>query len=534
MGAILRGMESPTLRLLGCAFAAADFLFEIDADHRVSFAVGAGVGVIGVAGGDARGLDWRTWVAEADKEMAEALCADLAPGERRGPVVVGLAAGRDRCATLTAFALPELHPAVSCSLTLGGARLPAGEAEGGLHDGVGFEALATRLAAAARRDGLELNLSLLEMPKGQMADAGPEALKKLAGLLRSESVGGASAARLGPDRFALLTPKSSTPSRLEARVERATGLDPVNLALPLNPDWNAEVFLRTLRFTLNEFIREGLGDDPAGALAEFEARAAATDARAKAFMRRVSNNDFELHFQPIVDLATGELDHYEALVRFDADTSPAELIEFAEELELMEPFDLAVVQSAIARLKGPDASGVKAAVNLSARSLLSDTFMDHFIDRLARSPELRGRLEFEITESAHLDDLQKADVQIQRLRRAGFKVALDDFGAGATSLAYLQALHVDTVKIDGKYIRALADGGRSITLVRHLVQLCRELGVATVAEMVENTATAELLRGFGVDMAQGYLFGRPTPSPRPPAPRDGKAARRVGAVETWG
>ena len=120
-------------------------------------------------------------------------------------------------------------------------------------------------------------------------------------------------------------------------------------------------------------------------------------------------------------------------------------------------------------------------------------------------------------------------------------ICLDDFGAGAASLAYLQQLTLDIVKIDGRYIRELQHGGRESTFIRHLVRMCAELKVQTIAEMVENAAAEDAVRRAGVDFAQGWLYGAPSDSPAlrlapaaavAVAPRP--AARRVGSVDSWG
>ena len=120
---------------------------------------------------------------------------------------------------------------------------------------------------------------------------------------------------------------------------------------------------------------------------------------------------------------------------------------------------------------------------------------------------------FELTESAAIEDLAQADRQIQCLRRAGCEVCLDDFGAGAASLAYLQQLTLDVLKIDGRYIRDLQHGGREATFVKHLVNLCAELNVRTLAEMVETTEAQDAVRAAGVHFAQGWLYGRATETP---------------------
>jgi EAL domain-containing protein (putative c-di-GMP-specific phosphodiesterase class I) len=101
-------------------------------------------------------------------------------------------------------------------------------------------------------------------------------------------------------------------------------------------------------------------------------------------------------------------------------------------------------------------------------------------------------------------------------------VCLDDFGAGSSSYAYLQKLHVDVVKIDGRYVKQLAEDGRDATLVRHLVNLCKELGLATVAEMISTPEVEDAARAAGVHFGQGYLYGQPTSEPTftPRAPSD--------------
>jgi EAL domain-containing protein (putative c-di-GMP-specific phosphodiesterase class I) len=119
----------------------------------------------------------------------------------------------------------------------------------------------------------------------------------------------------------------------------------------------------------------------------------------------------------------------------------------------------------------------------------------------------------------------------------GSLVCLDDFGAGSSSFAYLQQLSLDIVKIDGRYVRELADNGRDGAMVRRLVELCQDLNIRTVAEMVETVEVAEIVRQAGVDFAQGWLYGKPADKPGPalrPNPPVVGVARRAGASESWG
>jgi EAL domain-containing protein (putative c-di-GMP-specific phosphodiesterase class I) len=219
----------------------------------------------------------------------------------------------------------------------------------------------------------------------------------------------------------------------------------------------------------------------------------------------IRDKRFRLVYQPVVRLKDGTLHHYEALVRFGDEGSPFPLIRMAEEMELIEQLDLAILERAVGVLNEEPA--MKLAVNVSGRTICSPSFIEQACALVAANPKSRGRLMFELTESAALDDLAQADRHLQALRGLGCEVCLDDFGAGAASLAYLQHLRLDVVKIDGRYIRDLQHGGREATFVKHLVKMCGELGVRTLAEMVETQDAEDAVRRAGVDLAQGWLYG---------------------------
>jgi len=147
----------------------------------------------------------------------------------------------------------------------------------------------------------------------------------------------------------------------------------------------------------------------------------------------------------------------------------------AEELDLIEELDYAVFERASEELDGHNK--LRLAVNISGRTITSPAFIKKVTTLAKAKHSWTGRMMFELTESAHIDDLALADKHIQVLREHGCLVCLDDFGAGAASLAYLQQLRLDVVKIDGRYIRELQHGKREATFIRHLVQMCGDLGV---------------------------------------------------------
>ncbi|HEY3696994.1 sensor domain-containing phosphodiesterase [Phenylobacterium sp.] len=540
-------------RLLGFAFASADLLVEIDAEGRIAFAVGASEALSGSSETKLVGRPWRDFVDPADRPMLQALFDGLRGGLRGGPVVVSLAPAGDgmkRAVSLSACQLPQNGGAISCALSRA-ARTPTG-GMGRLHDKAAFEAAAVALFETARATGVELELAMVEMSglaaarKGMSPDAARDAEQRISGVLRAHSHGGRAAANLGADRYALVRRRAGEPGEaLAQRMLQLLSLDPQHQVRPaaatvaLSAEASASQVIRALRFSLDSFIRDGVSEVSSLSLGEAVSRSMRrTLMDVGALSDAVAERNFRLVYQPVVDLkAGGALHHHEVLVRFGDNSSPFPLIRMAEELDLIEPLDLAIVERTVQRLDADPA--LRLAVNVSGRTIGSFQFVEKVRALIAAHPKIRNRLIFELTESAAIDDLPLADRHLQALRAEGCQICLDDFGAGAASLAYLQQLSLDVVKIDGRYIRELQHGGRESTFIRHLVTMCAELGVKTLAEMVETAQVEEAVRRAGVDFAQGWLYGPPAEQPGPPTARAQDmpprvAARRKGPVEGWG
>jgi EAL domain-containing protein (putative c-di-GMP-specific phosphodiesterase class I) len=541
-------------RLLGFAFASADLLIEIDAAGRIAFALGASEALSGTGEANLVGQNWRAFVDTADHGMLQALFDGL-DGLRGGPVLMRLARGAsgvERAATLSACKLPQNGGAISCALTRAAWTLGATQ---DLHDRRGFEAAAASLFETARATGVELELALVELSglsdarKRMSPQTSHAARQRLAGLLRAQSHGGFAAADLGADRFALVRNRAGEqPAVLAQRLTRLLDLETDHdvkaaaTTLALTGQTSPNQVLRALRFSLDAFIRDGMAEVADLTLGEAVSRSMRrTLLNVGALNHAVSERNFRLVYQPVVDLkAGGRLHHHEVLVRFGDDASPFPLIRMAEELDLIEPLDLAVLERAMDQLTAD--AGLTLAVNISGRTIGSADFVEAVRALLAARPATRGRLMLELTESAAIDDLALADRHLQALRAEGCRVCLDDFGAGAASLAYLQQLRMDVVKIDGRYIRDLQHGGRESAFIRHLVTMCGELGVKTLAEMVETPQVEEAVRRAGVDFAQGWLYGPAVDRPGPPLTAAASAVssvsatanRRKGVMETWG
>jgi diguanylate cyclase (GGDEF)-like protein/PAS domain S-box-containing protein len=224
-------------------------------------------------------------------------------------------------------------------------------------------------------------------------------------------------------------------------------------------------------------------------------------------------NLFELHYQGVYYIQTGKLGHLEALIRLrDADTGelvpPGLFIPIAEKSNKILEIDRWVLRQAIQLLsEKPHAPPI--AVNISGRSFDDPALPNYIADLLREYRADPARLLIEITETAAVSDLTDAERFIEALKQTGCGVCLDDFGAGFASFAYLKHIRVDTIKLDGMFIRNLPHDHENQVFVRGMVEVARGLGKTTVAECVEDEATLKLLARLGVDKAQGYHLDYP-------------------------
>ncbi len=513
-------------RYLSLAFVASDLLLEIDETRRVCFAAGAAACPGTDAGPAYKGQRLEEVLSRASMwELRQAL-ADIAPGRRIGPVdvLVRCGEGMVRKAALRAFCAPQLAPALSLGLSWEGAPFALKASPPLLTS----EDFLDQAQGTLTQTSEPMSVAFVEVP-GLSVPPACEILDVVAGALQDASMDGQSAAQLSAERFAVLRAEDDTRDLAgllrEACAAENVSVDPVVEQSAVGADPLAA--MRALRFAISECIAEGPGKS-AGA---FSSRLTQTLKDAAQFKRVARERTFQIHFQPIVDLSSGAVHHHEVLARFPSGDT-GEIIRMAEELDLIRSFDLAVLEKALRALRQPGAGLAKLAVNLSGASLATDDFVQALLRRTSAEPEDRRRLMIEVTETVALEDLPAAKERLQRLRQAGVKVCIDDFGAGAASYEYLRTLPVDMVKLDGRLARSVIDDERSRAMVSHLVELCRTLGVRTVAEQVETADVAERLKALGVDMAQGWRFGRATPElvTRVAGP---PAARRSGAVEAW-
>lgn len=497
----------------------------------MSFALGAGEAVLGARDRALVGQPWQDLFDPDDHAMVEALFGGLDGGARAGPVVLRVAGKPDSHASLTAIRLSQNAGAISCALSRASGRGPAG-----LQSREAFEARATELLAGASQ---ELELAFVELAGLSASDAArqdPERLDALlAGVLRAQAYRGEAATAVGPDRYALVRGRDEPTEAVTRRIARVladAGVDNVAAtatSVPMTGVEGRRPTVQALRFALNQVLKDGLSRALPVDLAQALDKAMRTTLdNAGALGAAIKHRRFRLAYQPVVSLADGALHHHEVLVRFGSEGSPFPTILMAEEMDLIEPLDMAILEETLSALQSDPA--LVLAVNVSGRSLVRESYIQGALGLLKDRPWAHGRLMFELTESAAVEDLAQADRHLQALRAAGCEVCLDDFGAGAASLAYLQQLTLDLVKIDGRYIRDLAHGGREATFVKHLVNMCAELNVRTLAEMVETPEAEDAVRRAGVDYAQGWLYGRAQEKPVRQAATGARGRARAGAL----
>ncbi len=231
--------------------------------------------------------------------------------------------------------------------------------------------------------------------------------------------------------------------------------------------------------------------------------------------KALAEDRFELFFQPIMSIAEKTVSHYETLIRIrkrDGTLSmPGDFIGVAEETGLIRSIDHMVLSKAIRKLSELEKQNntVMLSINLSGRSFEDPILVDLLKRELERYQVNPENLIFEITETAAVEDFEAARALMHSIKELGCTFALDDFGIGFSSFHYVKQLPVDYVKIDGSFIRNLTQNPDDQVFVKVLVEAARGFGKKTVAEFVENAEILALLKGYGVDYAQGYYIGKP-------------------------
>lgn len=520
-------------RYVAFAFAAADLLLEVNDKGIIVFAVGALRSLTRRDSATLIGRPFAELLAPSDRPIAKLFLSQLRKGGRLSPVAVRLAEPAGTTVVAGGCRLPGDREAYQFTLTVPSA-VPAAnddaarDAATGLLGKDNFVRLAEeRLrepdAAAYKLSLVEIN-GLEDLRQNADEELAAGLLATLGRHLRAQSADGDAAGQIAEGRYGVIHKGNFDAATFERQV--------ADMAAAAAPDVNLSVAsstmeldrqglsdadaARTLLYAINTFSSSRDGEFTLSSLSDgFQQLVADTAARVRTLRGTLTSGEFSVVFQPIVSLKDGSVHHYEALSRFPGSgpggASPAETVQFAEKIGVIAEFDLVVCERVVSVLEDNKRDKPSVAVNISGRSLESAIFTAELEALAKRNEHLKDQMLFEITESARIAHLDVAQNFIDSLRQRGFRVCLDDFGAGSASFHYLNAFNVDFVKIDGKYIRNLFSSPRDRAFLRAMALLCQELGTATIAEMIEKDAQAEEIASLGVGYGQGWLFGRPQP-----------------------
>jgi diguanylate cyclase (GGDEF)-like protein len=358
---------------------------------------------------------------------------------------------------------------------------------------------------------------------------GDRLLKAVADRLRSELRSNNLVARLGGDEFAIVLAADVSPNeasdyaaRLIKTLSATYDIDgmevvigaSIGIALSPGDGDTSEELMRNADMALYRAKSDG------GGVHRFFEREMDRQAQKRRDMeldlrRAFANGEFELHYQPLVDLAADRISGFESLLRWrhpeKGMISPADFIPVAEDIGLIVSLGEWVLRKACAEAaKWP--ADVKVAVNLSPVQFRSRNLVQVVISALAQSGLSPLRLELEITESLFLAETEANLAILHQLRELGVSISMDDFGTGYSSLSYLRSFPFDKIKIDRSFIKDLAQRSDCVAIVRAISGLGRSLNITTTAEGVETIDQLDWLRAEGCNEVQGFLFSAARPA----------------------
>lgn len=502
---IWHGSRMAARRMAMFAFTSADLLIEVSLDGTILYAEGAFRRYFGRLGETFLHHKVETLFDPVERKLVQFFFASLTTRVRVPPVVVRLS--NEARTPLVLNAMRTDASVERMFLTLGQPSVEAIDVE-----------------AATVQSAVEFADQAVDH---MLADAGHSSLTflevadKESGLNQSDIhralhqvvPGQATVGDMAPGRFGILDPKME-PAELERRVVEALHRFGRNATVSATAislatgDLPAEKAVPMLQFLLESFVMEGApgiaaaanGKGLVGAIEEVRMQS-------RRIAEAIREQMFDLDHQPICDIKTREVHHYEALIRPFEGLPPAyRFVRVAEEAGLSQQLDMAVLSKAIEAARGKNI----IAVNISGYSVQSKSFQDKFLTIAKNNSK---NLIIELTETAEIQERDTALGFFQNLTAAGINICFDDFGAGAAGLQYIRDFPVDFVKIDGSYVRAAPTNARQRAILYSIIEMAQAVGAKTIAEFVETEEQAQLMDQMGIALIQGWLVGKPAPLP---------------------
>lgn len=520
-------------RFLAFSFAGADFLLETDPSGKILFTSGASKSMTGQDDQDLIRKNFLDLFSKEDRSLLSTLHESSRPGIKQGPYMVSMSATRDGTGKVfvTGFKMPgsaSFYVVISRGDNL--FRLMGFEKDGKPQHTIAnkneFIDVLHKKMPSLIAEGKDADLMLVELDglssyKDSLdTHTWNRFMESIGEAVMESSLDGDMAANVKEGQYVIVKDKESNASTLHQKLQ--------DIARNFNLDDSFDIKSKTLEgdlphltereatrailYTMNQMEKDGIDKSGDDLKKSFQMFLEENTIKIKSLKNLISHQRFTINFQPIVHLKNRDTSHYEVLVRFEDNVSPYDLIVLGEDVGIAPDVDMSVCRQALKfadQKKNHNEYFRKLAINLSGVSVQNDAFKKNLLSLLAEYPDAAKHLVFEITESTMIKDLDEVNEFIQKLRKTGHSVCLDDFGAGSASFQYLHKLDVDGIKIDGAYTKKILESPRDATMIKNLTQMCHELDVFVVAEMVETEAQAKYLRDIGIDKGQGYLFGKP-------------------------
>jgi len=530
-----------TRRFVALAFCRADLLFELDSDQKIVFAAGTTQHLLGMTPKELNGQFFPDFIDEVNRGLVVELLDAADTDGRIDDVTVQLILQNNTAseAVLAGYQVPDFenHFFLAVKLmpraaTVRRQRKADRDMEAGVLTTEAFGSVATDRIRSFRDAGGDPKVTMirienLEELKRQVPEATQnKVMDTIGGILKGHSLGGDTAGRVDDESFGFVHDGDVDADAVGREIASATkdihpgGIEVTSKTTTMDADtagMSDDQVTKALLYTMQEFAKNQGQLDPVNLSTMLENRMAETMKAVETFKKVCELGRFDLVYMPICHLDSGDLHHFEALTRFrggGADASPYKLISMAEEVGIISEFDLAVAAKAMETIMQYGIGGLApVAINVSGHSIGDEVFIGTLHRMLSKHPGMEKALYLEITESAQITDLEGVNSAIQSFRRKGFKVALDDFGAGAASFDYLNSFEVDTVKFDGPVVKRAYATEKGKAFLASMAMLCKQTGVETIAEMVEDEPLAKFLGECGIELGQGWYFGKPDPDP---------------------
>ncbi|MBM3581150.1 MAG: EAL domain-containing protein [Alphaproteobacteria bacterium] len=538
-----QGSASLAQRFVALAFCRADALFELDDRQNVVFAAGATDRLLGKAPDALKGIPFKGLFTDKGGALIADLLAGAGAQGRIDDVMLEmpLASGAIAQVALAGYRAADFDGHFFVALKVAPRRIIdtsrapiARDSETGLMAKNEFAAVAAERIKSMQDAGQKtkvtmVNVANLENLRGEIPKGAHEnVLKAIGGVLNRYSVGGDTATRIDGENFGFVHGDNVDIPAVNQEMLAATcqvhsaaaQLKSKTSTIEIDPAALTEdQIVKALIYSMRTFSKNPSAVENKSMSSLLESRVTETMKMVETFQAICRTRNFDLVYMPICHLKTHQVHHFEALTRFreggkKGTSSPYEMITLAEEMGIVAEFDLAVTRKAIDfAVKSALAGLPPIAVNISGHSIGNADFNATILSLLGSATNIAGKIMFEITESSEIKDLEGVNRAIQGFRKKGFKMALDDFGAGAASFDYLNTLDVDTVKFDGPVVKRAYATDKGRAFLASMATLCNSMGIETIAEMVEDEPLAKFLAGCDVHLGQGYYFGKADADP---------------------